>query len=68
VILGRASATIAAGQTKTVTILLNSVGKSLLRSHHTLHVKLTLTQSSAGKTSVVKTITLTFTQPRSAHH
>jgi hypothetical protein len=68
VTLGRSSVTIAAGQTKSVTISLNGVGKALLKSRHTLHVKLILTQSSAGKTNVVKTITLTFSQPHSAHH
>jgi hypothetical protein len=68
VTLGRSFVTVAAGQTKSVTISLNGAGKALLKSRHTLHVKLILAQSSAGKTNVVKTITLAFTQPRSAHH
>jgi hypothetical protein len=56
VVVGTASATVAAGQSKTVRVSLNRVGKALLARRHVLTAKLTITQSG----SVVSTRTITF--------
>ena len=50
VVLGSATVTLTAGQSKTVQISLNATGKRLLAERRTLEVKLTLTQS--GKSTV----------------
>ncbi len=45
VIVGRASASLASGQTKTVEVKLNEAGKRLLARRHSLQTKLLVTQS-----------------------
>lgn len=64
VTLGHASVTLTGGQTKTLTISLDAAGRALLARRHSLHVELTISQTSAGKTTVMKTLTLTFTAPK----
>jgi RTX calcium-binding nonapeptide repeat (4 copies) len=66
VTIGHASVTLSGGQSKTVSVALNSTGRALLKREHKLHVKLLLTQTSAGKTVAVKGQTLAFTAPK--HH
>ncbi len=46
VTVGQASATIAAGQTKTVTVELNSTGQQLLKKRGRLQTTLTIAQSA----------------------
>jgi hypothetical protein len=66
VTIGLASVTLSGGQSKTLSVSLNSAGRALLKIEHKLHVKLVLTQTRAGKTLAVKGQTLTFTAPK--HH
>jgi hypothetical protein len=47
-----------------VSVSLNGTGRALLEREHKLHVKLTLTQTSAGKTVSVTGQTLRFTAPK----
>ena len=54
VTIGHASVTLSGGQSKTVSVALNSTGRALLKREQKLHVKLLLTQTSAGKTVAVK--------------
>ncbi len=60
VILATTNLTIIAGRSKTVVIALNASGKHLLAAHHTLKVKLAITQAGVAKTSVVSGQTITF--------
>lgn len=55
--LGTASIRIAAGQSNTVRITLNSTGKRLLAARHSFKAKLTLTQAGASATSTTVTFT-----------
>jgi len=55
VVLGNATLTLSAGQTKTVQLSLNGTGKRLLSEYHALKVKLAVTEP--GKTVSAKTIT-----------
>jgi hypothetical protein len=48
VVLGTASATIAAGQSKQLRVSLNRQGRGLLKTHHHLTAKLTVTQNASG--------------------
>ncbi len=64
VILGHASVTLSGGQSKAVSVALNGTGRGLVKQEHKLHAELTVTQTSAGKTSPVKALTLTFTAPK----
>lgn len=64
VTLGRASLTLDGGQSKTVSVSLNATGRALLKRERKLHVKLLLTQTSAGKTVGMKGQTLTFLVPK----
>jgi hypothetical protein len=64
VTIGDASVTLSGGQSKTVSVSLNGTGRALLEREHKLHVKLTLTQTSAGKTVSVTGQTLSFTAPK----
>ena len=59
-VLATASVTIAAGQTKTIVIALNAIGKHLLSTRHSLKVKLAITQAGVAKASVVSGQTITF--------
>jgi hypothetical protein len=63
VVLGAKTLTLAAGQTKIVSVSLNATGKSLLRSRHKLAVKLT----AAQKTGTSSTFTIKLTQPVKKH-
>jgi hypothetical protein len=63
VVLGSKSATIAAGQMKTVTVPLNAAGTRLLSRHHVLVVKLSVIFQD--KTVAVYTLTLRAPRP---HH
>ena len=60
VVLGTATVTLTAGQSRTVEIALNSTGKRLLARLHRLKAK--LVASEAGKT--VSSQTITYTQPK----
>ena len=64
VTIGLASVTLSGGQSKTVSVTLNGTGQALLKHEHKLHVKLMLTQTSAGKTVSVNGQTLNFTAPK----
>jgi Ca2+-binding RTX toxin-like protein len=66
VTVGQASVTLSGGQSRTLSVALNSTGRALLKLEHKLHVKLVLIQTSAGKTLAVKGQTVTFTAPK--HH
>jgi hypothetical protein len=55
-VLGSKSATIAAGQIKTITVPLNATGKRLLAHHHVLVAKLSV--ALHGKTVAIYTVTL----------
>jgi Ca2+-binding RTX toxin-like protein len=66
VTIGHASVTLSGGKSKSVSVTLNSTGKGLVKREHKLHVKLVLSQTSAGKTVAVKGQTLTFIAPK--HH
>jgi hypothetical protein len=67
VVLATASTTIAAGQAKTIVIALNATGKHLLAQHHTLKVKLAITQPGVAKASVVSGQTITFKATQKKH-
>ena len=60
VVVGLASVTLAAGQSTTMTVTLNKVGKRLLAHHHRLRVTLTITQN--GTTVSRSTIALGVTK------
>jgi hypothetical protein len=67
--VGSASVTLAAGQSKTVKVSLNSTGKRLLARFHRLKVRLTVTQKRTNAAPlVVSRQTLTFKQKRGRHH
>jgi streptogramin lyase len=56
VVVGRSSRSLSGGQNATLTVALSGKGRSLLRKHHTLKVKLVVTSGS----STIATRTLTF--------
>jgi hypothetical protein len=62
--IGSSATTVTAGGVKTVSVALNSAGKRLLNSHHTIHAR--LTTRSAGH--LVSTQTITFKDPKKADH
>ncbi len=65
VVVGLASVTLAAGQSKTVRITLNGTGQRLLKKRHTLKVTLRVTQAVSGRQSnAIATQKLTFKTPR----
>jgi hypothetical protein len=66
VTLGVTSIAIAGGQSKTVTIALNAVGKLLLKHFHAIRLMLVVVQQSLGKTITVTSATVVFHQG-SAH-
>ena len=69
VVLGAASATLNAGESRTVRLALNSTGKRLLAKRHRLKVRLAITQTLAnGKTTAILSRTLTFKKPVKRHH
>lgn len=63
-LVGRASVTLAPGQSRSVTVSLNSTGKTLLVLHGKLLVKVTVTQGS----SVLKAAKLMLHLPAKKHH
>jgi hypothetical protein len=65
VIVGKLKAKLHVGKRKTVHITLNRTGRRLLAKHHTLKVKLTVSQN--GKTVRTKTITFK-TKAKKKHH
>ncbi|HEV3323664.1 MAG TPA: calcium-binding protein [Solirubrobacteraceae bacterium] len=62
--LGHASASLAGGASKTLSVSLDSAGRALLAHYRSLHVKLVATETIGGKQVVVKTLALTFTAPK----
>jgi hypothetical protein len=60
--------TLNAGQSKTVKVSLNRVGKRLLASRHTLKVTLTVTQILTSRTSRMLSQTVTFKAPKKKKH
>ena len=68
VVIGVATVTLKAGQSKTVKISLNSVGRHLLERRHTLKVTLRVTQLlSSGQVKVLSTQKPTFKAPHHHH-
>ena len=63
VVVGRASVTLAPGQSRSVTVSLNGTGKALLSRRGKLLVKLTVTQGAR----VLKTAKLTLHPPAKKH-
>jgi hypothetical protein len=65
VVLGTTTVTLGAGQSKVVTVSLNSAGKRLVSQRHTLRVKLAVTES----TKTVFSTTITFkAKPKKKKH
>jgi uncharacterized repeat protein (TIGR01451 family) len=64
IVVGRAKAKIQAGRKKTVEVKLNRTGRRLLAKHHTLKVKLTITQDG----HLVRSRTITFKANRPSKH
>ncbi len=65
VVVGTASVTLDPGQSRTVRVTLNSLGRRLLKKHHTLKVTLRVTQAiSARQVKAISTQKLTFRAPR----
>jgi hypothetical protein len=62
--IGSSTTTITAGGVKTVSVALNSAGKRLLASQHTIHAS--VTTRSAGH--LVSTRKITVREPKRAHH
>ena len=67
VVLGTASATVAAGHSKQVRIRLNRKGRALLTAHHHLTVKLTVAQITSGHGRLVTASTVRF-KTNNHHH
>jgi hypothetical protein len=68
VVVGSASVTLKAGETRTVRIALNGTGKSLLKKRHNLRVTLRITQTLAtGQVKAVSTQTLSFKTAKPHH-
>jgi hypothetical protein len=68
VTVGRASATLRAGQTKVVKVSLNGTGKRLLARFHRLHVTLKVTQSlGRNRTATIRRQIVTFKAPKKGH-
>jgi hypothetical protein len=63
VVIGTTTVKLAAGQTKTVSVSLNGTGKRLLKSRHSLSVKLTASQKNGAKS----TFTVKFTAKKGKH-
>jgi len=69
VVVGSASVTLKAGETKTIRVSLNRSGKHLLAHFHRLKVKLRVSQATATKgTTAVSTQTTTFKPVTHKHH
>jgi hypothetical protein len=61
VVVGTATVTLKAGESRTVRISLNSTGKRLLAKRHKLKVRLRITQTLAsGRSTTIRSQTLTF--------
>jgi len=61
VVVGAATVTLRAGESRTVRISLNSTGKRLLAKRHKLKVRLRITQTLAsGRSTTIRSQTLTF--------
>ena len=67
IVLGTASATIAAGRTATVKIGLNGTGRHLLAARHRLTATLTVTQRVSGRNRTISTQKVTFKAPKPRH-
>jgi hypothetical protein len=68
VVVGSASVTLKAGETRTVRIALNGTGKRLLQKRHTLKVTLRITQTLAGgQLRAISTQTLNFKAAKPHH-
>jgi hypothetical protein len=67
VVLGTATATVAAGRTTTVRVALNGKGRGLLALRHRLTATLEVTQSAGGHNSLVSRQKVTFTSPKPKH-
>ena len=66
-VIGTASATIAAGRTVTVKVGLNRTGRRLLSVRHRLTTTLTVTQRIGGGNRTISTQKVTFTAPKPRH-
>ncbi|MGA2929237.1 MAG: hypothetical protein ABSG43_25260 [Solirubrobacteraceae bacterium] len=67
-VLGKATASLAAGQAKTVHIELNGAGSRLLAQGHSLTAILTLTETAGGGSRTVSSQTITFTHKANTRH
>jgi hypothetical protein len=68
VTVGRATATLSAGQTKVVKVSLNGTGKRLLAKRHHLNATLRVTQALGGnRTAIIRTQVVTFKAPKKHH-
>ena len=69
VVLGTATATLLAGQSRTITVALNRAGKRLVAKWHRLRIKLTIDSPAGARTTVIAARTITFkAKPRRKHH
>ena len=64
VVLGTATVTLVAGQSKNIKITLNRAGKRLLSAHHMLKVTMKITNRTAAGSKLVTSRTITFTVAR----
>jgi hypothetical protein len=62
--VGTTTITLAASQSRTATVELNRTGQRLLKSRHTLAVKLT----ALSGTSMISTQSITFREPGKSHN
>jgi hypothetical protein len=68
VVVGRTRVTLTAGHSRSVGVTLNSAGRKLLATHHTLRVTLHVTETLAnGHSAKVATRTVVFHAPRRHH-
>jgi hypothetical protein len=69
VLVGSASVTLNAGESRSVRIALNGTGKKLLAKRHKLKVRLRVTQTLAsGQSTPILSQVLTFKKPKRHHH
>jgi hypothetical protein len=68
VVLGAASATIAAGKSAKLRVSLNKKGRALLKAHRHLTVRLTVAQVTSGQSRPITTSKVTFKTTKRHHH
>ena len=68
VVLGATSATIAAGQSRTLSVALNRTGRTLLKARHHLTATFTVAQVTSGNSRPLTTAKVRFTPTKKHHH